>query len=588
MSAMYYVDEGEDCMELCDQTDGCVGASHNGGYYNACVMYSQVYGVSGSNPQGDAFVLVESSSTASSAPSSTASGLSSPSSIHSAIAISCPASDRTTFLDPSDDRNYELFCESLLTAPGTNQYTRYRNIRGRFTFAGCAAQCDSMNCPGFVYSSTSNACGVYNAFVGGAASATPSQATAVTLAWAVSQSPSPSRSIPFEPTQASTSYPPVSYIATSSYSVKASNTSIDSMWYSSAVDSQLPVITSSTWTPSMPSPSNICPGTGGEFTDNAGYGYSATCSYDMPGGDFESSSITPVYGMTNAQECLARCDATPGCVAIVYASDICSDNWCHCFLKDKLVPYNYNRNYDTYVRVFDAPSVDNSSFSTLAAESSLVESYRSSEKVFPTAGAPLRSSAETSSSFEQSNSSEVEPVSTVPTVSASPALLSSIVPTSSKTAASPRGPPSSSAAASPTDSYSISSYSTAALEPTTSTTSQSPPPSASYIPAPTPPDCPQSNDTVYAAAEGAGFQIMCYMDLYKNAPDLGRTITSSFQGCMDACDRAGPNNCQAVSWVPSGQPQTYCYFEPAVDQYVPQTGGVEVWSAMIVVDGAGA
>ena len=199
-SVLFYIDTDEQCLEQCDQTEGCVGAVHDSNYPDVYVLYSnQQCGPAGPGPgpgpvelipapvtERHAFVLVQSSSTVSRSssalyPSSTTFG--SPNLLQT---VSCPSSDHTTYTDPTNQRSYEVRCGSILSSPSTYRFTQFRTVHGKYSFAACAALCNSTNCPAFVYSVTSSACGLYDAAVDGAATAVPNTAPTMTLARALS------------------------------------------------------------------------------------------------------------------------------------------------------------------------------------------------------------------------------------------------------------------------------------------------------------------------------------------------------------------------------------------------------------------
>lgn len=414
MSAFYYVDNDEWCLELCDQTDGCVGAARTIPYYDACLMYSEIYDVGPSGSGYNAFVLLQPSSNASSSVATSATTTSTGPA--STSVISCPGSDHSIYTDPSDGQTYQVHCESAFTSPGSEDLTHFTNIRGRYTFAECAAFCNSTACPGFVYSGTSDACGIYSDSVDGASSAVPGEATAVTLASAFTASSTP---IPIS----------------SRISLEVAS--------SVALSAEAPTV-----------------------SENA---------------IFPSSFSSQQSGFATAT---AYNNATSG---VAFASS------------------------HTAASAPAAPSTVASLFSTTFTDAGVADV--SSPATSPEAP-----------SWSSSIESQMQP---------SPSVSSLLVPGSQS-----------------------SGFATTTISSSVGT------PANASTPSEAPLTCPQSNSTIYTAADGAQFLIGCNLDLKEGGYDLYRTVETTFQSCIDACDAAGPSSCQGVSWVPYGQSESYCYAKP--------------------------
>lgn len=102
-----------------------------------------------------------------------------------------------------------------------------------------------------------------------------------------------------------------------------------------------------------------------------------------------------------------------------------------------------------------------------------------------------------------------------------------------------------------------------------------PPPSSSGQPSASV-SCPADNGTLSVGPDGRLFSVGCDLDL--RLTFTGRTVQPSFKSCLDECDAQGPSG-GGVSWVPSGQDQTWCWYKTGQEDWTQPTAAVTVFSA---------
>ena len=84
--------------------------------------------------ESNVYVLLQPTSTFSLQSSSSTITSASSTSIAS-VTVNCPRADNTNLTDSTDQCTYRVSCDALLALSETEQYTSYRNVRGKFSFA---------------------------------------------------------------------------------------------------------------------------------------------------------------------------------------------------------------------------------------------------------------------------------------------------------------------------------------------------------------------------------------------------------------------------------------------------------------------
>jgi hypothetical protein len=152
-----------DCLDLCDDTDGCVGVNYKG---DECTLFSQITGTI-PDPSNVAATLlppipVTSTAATSSPTAAMASGTSGASSAATSPAFgpTCPGSTGQTYTD-SNGSNYTIACSVDIQGGDLSSPFRAASI------AGCLPSCDvTAGCLGVVYDTAVSSCQMKYTFAG--------------------------------------------------------------------------------------------------------------------------------------------------------------------------------------------------------------------------------------------------------------------------------------------------------------------------------------------------------------------------------------------------------------------------------------